>query len=279
MSNRSSRFVHPLPSLTSALAGGPRRLPALAAVLALLVLALLPTTGQAQTDTTPPALESATVLADGTTITLVFDEHYDSISIAVAVPIPFSVTADGSAVTIGGWELTADEDSNPSVFRTFQLKDLSPTITYGQTVTVSYTDPTTGDDTTAVIQDAAGNDVASFTTGSGGVPAVTHQGRITEIDLTSDPGDDDTYAIGDAIEATVTFSGAVTVTDTPQMALDVGGAARRGRRTTRAAAARRTSSSATPSSRATWTPTGSRLRRTRSRSTAARSRQVAQPPR
>ena len=38
-------------SLTSALAGGPRRLPALAAVLALLVLALLPTTGQAQSAT------------------------------------------------------------------------------------------------------------------------------------------------------------------------------------------------------------------------------------
>ena len=52
MSNRRSRFVHPLQSLPSALAGGPRRLPALAAVLALLVLALLPTTAQAQTPTT-----------------------------------------------------------------------------------------------------------------------------------------------------------------------------------------------------------------------------------
>ena len=65
MSNRSSHFVQSdLPSLTSALAGvpGPRRLTALAAVLALLVLALLPTTGQAQSDTTPPALASATVL-------------------------------------------------------------------------------------------------------------------------------------------------------------------------------------------------------------------------
>ncbi len=49
MSNRSSRFVHPLQSLPSALAGGPRRLLALAAVLALLVLALLPNAGQAQT--------------------------------------------------------------------------------------------------------------------------------------------------------------------------------------------------------------------------------------
>ena len=104
--------------------------------------------------------------------------------------------------------------------------NLSPAITFGQDVIVSYTDPTTGDDTTGVIQDAAGNDTASFTTGSGGVPAVTHQPRITEIDLTSDPGADDTYAIDDAIEATVTFSEAVTVTGTPQMALDVGGGPR-----------------------------------------------------
>ena len=49
-----------------------------------------------------------------------------------------------------------------------------PAITHGQTVTVSYNDPTTGDDTSAVLEDAAGNDVASFTTGSGGVPAVVN---------------------------------------------------------------------------------------------------------
>ena len=39
-------------TLPSALAGGPRRLPALAAVLALLALTLLPAPGQAQTQTT-----------------------------------------------------------------------------------------------------------------------------------------------------------------------------------------------------------------------------------
>ena len=50
MSNRSSHFVHRLQTLPSALAGvsGPRRLLTLAAVLALLALALLPTGGQAQ---------------------------------------------------------------------------------------------------------------------------------------------------------------------------------------------------------------------------------------
>ena len=47
--------------------------------------------------------------------------------------------------------------------------------------------------------------------------------------LTSDPnddgrgGEDATYAIGDTVEATVTFGADVTVTGTPQLTLDVGG--------------------------------------------------------
>ena len=73
MSNRSSHFVHRLQTLPSALAGvsGPRRLLALAAVLALLVLALLPTTGQAQTpydysdDARAPRNLSARVVPSG----------------------------------------------------------------------------------------------------------------------------------------------------------------------------------------------------------------------
>ena len=48
--------------------------------------------------------------------------------------------------------------------------------------------------------------------------------------LTSEPdrsgADDDTYAIGNVIEATVTFSAAVTVSGTPELELDVGGAGR-----------------------------------------------------
>ena len=47
------------------------------------------------------------------------------------------------------------------------------TIKQGQTVVFSYTDPTAGDDTDT-LQDVAGNDVASFTTGMSGVPAVTN---------------------------------------------------------------------------------------------------------
>ena len=51
---------------------------------------------------------------------------------------------------------------------------------------------------------------------------------VDSLAVTSDPnedgrtGDDDTYAIGDAIEITATFNEAVTVTGTPQLALKVG---------------------------------------------------------
>ena len=45
---------------------------------------------------------------------------------------------------------------------------------------------------------------------------------VLVIAFTSDPGDDDTYAIGDVLKATVTFGAAVTVTGVPQLALQVG---------------------------------------------------------
>ena len=54
---------------------------------------------------------------------------------------------------------------------------VSPVIRAGQTVVVTYTDPTAGNDANA-IQDAAGNDVASFTTGADGVPAVNNQSGV-----------------------------------------------------------------------------------------------------
>ena len=114
-----------------------------------------------------PALESATVEPDGATITLVFDEPYDIAAAAVVTAAPFSVTAGGSAVTVGALGVVMEPGS---VYRRFELRNLSPAITYGQTVIVSYTDPTAGDNTTMVLQDAAGNDVASFTTRLGRRP-------------------------------------------------------------------------------------------------------------
>ena len=46
---------------------------------------------------------------------------------------------------------------------------------------------------------------------------------VSDVDVTSEPGDDDTYAIGDTIQVTVTFDQAVTVTGAPRIQLRVGG--------------------------------------------------------
>ena len=49
---------------------------------------------------------------------------------------------------------------------------------------------------------------------------------ISDVALTSNPGDDDTYVAGDTVQATVTFSEDVSVTGAPQLELDIGGTAR-----------------------------------------------------
>ena len=46
---------------------------------------------------------------------------------------------------------------------------------------------------------------------------------VSSVDVSSSPGDDDTYAIGDVIQVTVTFDQAVTVTGAPRIKLRVGG--------------------------------------------------------
>ena len=54
-----------------------------------------------------------------------------------------------------------------------------------------------------------------------GTPTVP---TIESVAVTSDPGEDGGYAIGDEIQVGLTFSEAVTVTGTPQITLDIGGA-------------------------------------------------------
>ena len=46
---------------------------------------------------------------------------------------------------------------------------------------------------------------------------------VSSVELTSDPGTDNTYAISDTVTATVTFSAAVDITGTPQLELDFDG--------------------------------------------------------
>ena len=54
----------------------------------------------------------------------------------------------------------------------------------------------------------------------------TTASTISSLAITSDPGDDDTYVVGDAIEVPVTFSEYVTITGTPLLELDFDGTAK-----------------------------------------------------
>ena len=121
-------------------------------------------------DTTPPEVVSSTVAMPGRTMSILFDEILD----AGAANVPasaFSVTADGQAVTIVGPLLHTGDGVALSL-------SSATTIEQGQDVIVSYTDPTAGNDAVA-LQDLSGNDVASFTTGMSGVPAVLNSSTAT----------------------------------------------------------------------------------------------------
>ena len=119
-------------------------------------------------DTTPPEVVSVTVASTGSDVYLVFDEGLDGTAGAALPSSAFSLTVAGQAVTIHNYNFHEAE---------MTLTVQSGTIKQGQTVVVSYTDPTAGDDTVA-LQDIAGNDVASFTTDMSGVPAVTNDSTV-----------------------------------------------------------------------------------------------------
>ena len=121
-------------------------------------------------DTTPPEVVSSTVAMPGRTMSILFDEILDAGAANVPVSA-FSVTADGQAVTIVGPLLHTGDGVALSL-------SSATTIVQGQAVIVSYTDPTAGNDAVA-LQDLAGNDVASFTTGMSGVPAVLNSSTAT----------------------------------------------------------------------------------------------------
>ena len=126
------------------------------------MVALFALSPVAVADTTPPTLSFATVLSTGSSFQFGFSENVDLFNVPPASA--FTATADGSPVTISNVAQAGSAKLSARV---------SPFIRQGQTVVVTYTDPTAGDDANA-IQDTAGNDAASFTTGVSGVPAVTN---------------------------------------------------------------------------------------------------------
>ena len=98
-----------------------------------------------------PTTSASSVNPAGNTLRVNFNENLSNILPPTSA---FTLTAAGSPVTIGSISLQTS-------LRALDLTDLSPLIGAGQTVTLDYTDPSTGDDTNA-IQDTGGTDAHSF---------------------------------------------------------------------------------------------------------------------
>ena len=97
-------------------------------------------------DTTPPSLVGAEVAVSGDEMALAFDEELAGVdSLHGLLASALSVTADGEPVPVDGYAY----GGFGRIGRRLQLF-LSSVITRGQTVVVSYADPTPGDDDVAL---------------------------------------------------------------------------------------------------------------------------------
>ena len=91
--------------------------------------------------------------------------------------------------------------------------------------TVAFADATLESD--GITYSWQGSSLPSFNNGDGVCLALTVDGpAVSSVALTSTPGSDNTYAIGDAVEATVTFDEAVDIAGSPQLELDFDGTAK-----------------------------------------------------
>ena len=108
-------------------------------------------------DTTPPALATGHLVAlTGNAIIVEFDEALEGDAALAPPPSAFTVKADGVTIPVTA---VTPRPSSPEHRLGLVLGEV---IAQGQTATVSYTDPTAGNDAIA-LQDEAGNDVATFT--------------------------------------------------------------------------------------------------------------------
>ena len=141
-----------------------------------------------------PAFGSAAV--DGSSLTLTYGEALDVSS--TPVPGDFTVQADGNGRTVA--EVLV---SGSTVTLT-----LDPAVEHGETgIRVSYTPgmkplrDVPGNEAQAVSREAVTNDTPDTTSP-----------EVSSVAISSNPGSDRTYAAGDDIEVTVTFSETVEVT-------------------------------------------------------------------
>ena len=162
-------------------------------------------------DGVKPALAAnGGAVVNGTTLTLTFGERLDG-----------SSTPQASAFTVTGGD-TSRTVTDVALSGSAVLLTVDPAVEHGETgIRVSYTVPTgTG---SIPLQDVLGNDGDRLSN----VPVTnetpdTTSPTVSKLEITSDPGTDRTYAAGDEIRGTVTFSEPVDVERTPRLMLKVG---------------------------------------------------------
>ena len=163
-----------------------------------------------QPDTTPPWLDYGEM--DGTTITLWFNEPLDETAVGGHFWTQVNTTWSGlqqgrtSHMEISGNKVTVR--GNPRV--------IAVSNPYGYTAQVAYHPPSAPG--VRGLRDLADNPVRYFGTY---IENVTGPPYVTDLAISSDPGDDGSYASGDAITVRVAFRKAVNVSGTPRLKIDL----------------------------------------------------------
>ena len=159
----------------------------------------------------PDLAETGGAVVSTATLTLTFDETLDG-----------SSTPQASAFRVTGGD-TSRTVTDVALSGSAALLTLDPAVEHGETgLRVSYTVPTgTG---AMPLQDVLGNDANRLSNEplTNETPDTTPP-AVSNLEITSDPGSDRTYAADDDIQVTVTFSETVEVTGTPRLRLELGG--------------------------------------------------------
>ena len=143
--------------------------------------------------------EAPTTSTDGTKVILTFSEDIGSVT-------PSLITIEGNSVAL---PTSGDNIVGPTVELTLTtaLTDSAASLTVALAV--------------GAVTDAVSNDNAALAA-TPVINAITDDPVVSSVALTSVPNNN-TWAIGEEIEATVTFSAAVDITGTPQLELDFAG--------------------------------------------------------
>ena len=149
-------------------------------------------------------------VVNGTTLTLTYDE-----------PLDGSSTPEAGDFTVAGGDRARTVSRVVVRGATVELTLNAGAEHLEAGIQVSYTPGANP------IQDAAGNEVEALSREPvrNDTPD-TSPPEVESLAISSNPGSDQTYAAGDEIELTVTFSETVEVTGTPQLRLELGGGTR-----------------------------------------------------